>query len=58
MQNANDAGETEQLLTDALNIVAAQHTNMNLGIAANYVVYRVGLEVPPSYNGVDMIRVK
>lgn len=58
MQHTSDAGEIETLLTQALNIIAAQHTNMNLGMPANYVVYRSGLEVPPTFNGVDMIRVK
>ena len=58
MQYTSDAAETQALLTQALNIIVAQHTNLNLGVSAMYTVYRAGLEVPPVYNGVDMIRVK
>ena len=58
MQYTSDAAETQALLTQALNIIVAQHTNLNLGVSAQYTVYRTGLEVPPVYNGVDMIRVK
>lgn len=58
MQSTSDAAETQALLTQALNIIVAQHTNLNLGVSAQYTVYRAGLEVPPVYNGVDMIRVK
>lgn len=58
MQYTSDAAETQALLTQALNIIVAQHTNLNLGVSAQYTVYRTGLEVPPIYNGVDMIRVK
>lgn len=58
MQVTTDAAETQALLTQALNIIVDEHTNMNLGMAARYVVYRAGLEVPPIFNGVDMIRVK
>ena len=58
MQSTSDAAETQALLTQALNIIVAQHTNLNLGVSAQYTVYRIGLEVPPVYNGVDMIRVK
>ena len=58
MQSTSDAAETQTLLAQALNIIVAQHTNLNLGVSAQYTVYRAGLEVPPVYNGVDMIRVK
>ena len=58
MRYTSDAAETQALLTQALNIIVAQHTNLNLGVSAMYTVYRAGLEVPPIYNGVDMIRVK
>ena len=58
MQHTSDAGEIETLLAQALNIIAAQHTNINLGMPARYVVYSSSLEVPPTFNGVDMIRVK
>lgn len=58
MRYTSDAAETQALLAQALNIIVAQHTNLNLGVSAMYTVYRAGLEVPPVYNGVDMIRVK
>lgn len=58
MRYTSDAAETQALLTQALNIIVAQHTNLNLGVSAMYTVYRAGLEVPPIYNGVDMVRVK
>lgn len=58
MQYAKDQAETESYLKDALNIVVAEHTNFNLGIPGQYVVYNSNFDIPPVWGVVDMIRAK
>ncbi len=58
MQLTSDPAETAAYLEEALNIVVDEHTNMNLGIPAQYTVYNKNYSVPPMWNGIDMIRVK
>jgi ABC-type transport system substrate-binding protein len=58
LQVEKDDAEIERLLTEALNIVASEHTNMNLGIPGQFVVFRKGWSIPPVWNGVDMIAVR
>lgn len=58
MQLTSDPAETASYLEQALNIVASEHTNLNLGIPAQYLVYKQGFELPPTWNGLDMIRAK
>lgn len=58
MQHSHSQEETVEYLVEALNIIVNENTNFNLGIPALYVVYRNSYEVPPVWNGIDMIRVR
>lgn len=58
MQLTSDPAETAEYLEEALEIIVDEHTNMNLGIPAQYTVYNKDYYIPPMWNGIDMIRAK
>lgn len=57
LQVTTDDAKIDELLTEALNIIVDENTNMNLGIPGRFVVYQKGWNIPPIWNGVDMIAV-
>ena len=58
MMATDDDALTDELLAEALNIVVGEYTNFNLGVRAQYVAYNSKFEMPPTYNGIDLIRVR
>lgn len=58
MMATDDDALTDELLAEALNIVVGEYTNFNLGVRAQYIAYSSKFEMPPTYNGIDLIRVR
>lgn len=58
MMATDDDALTDELLAEALNIVVGEYTNFNLGVRAQYIAYNSKFEMPPTYNGIDLIRVR
>ena len=54
----SDEAETVELLSEALEIIVGECTNFNLGVSAQYIAYNSKYDIPPSYNGIDFIRVR
>ena len=58
MMTTDDDAKTNELLAEALNIVVGECTNFNLGVRAQYIAYNSKFDMPPTYNGIDLIRVR
>ena len=58
MMATSDEAETVELLSEALEIIVGECTNFNLGVSAQYIAYNSKYDIPPSYNGIDFIRVR